>query len=56
MTPRLSIVVAVHGFAEGFEATAEWSMRLFRSEEATEGMAAFREKRKPSWAPAGEAS
>jgi len=35
---------------EGFKVTAEWSGRLFRAEEAAEGMASFREKRKPSWA------
>ena len=35
--------------AEGFEETATWSTRMFRSEEAAEGMAAFREKRKASW-------
>ena len=34
---------------EGFEKTAEWSQRRFRSAEAAEGMAAFREKRQPSW-------
>lgn len=34
---------------EGFKVTAEWSGRMFRSDEATEGMAAFREKRKPTW-------
>jgi len=34
---------------EGFEVTSEWSGRMFRSEEATEGMAAFRDKRKPAW-------
>ncbi|MEE8243956.1 MAG: enoyl-CoA hydratase-related protein [Pseudomonadales bacterium] len=34
---------------EGFKETAEWSGRMFRSEEAAEGMAAFREKRKPAW-------
>ena len=33
----------------GFEETAEWSSRLFRSEEAAEGMAAFREKRDAQW-------
>ncbi len=33
----------------GFEETAQWSTRMFRSDEASEGMAAFREKRKPSW-------
>ncbi|MDP6377371.1 MAG: enoyl-CoA hydratase-related protein [Pseudomonadales bacterium] len=40
--PQLSI-------EQGFKETAEWSGRMFRSEEAAEGMAAFREKRKPSW-------
>ena len=34
---------------DGFKETAEWSGRMFRSEEAAEGMAAFREKRKPAW-------
>ena len=41
--PELSI-------ADGFAETATWSGRMFRSEEAAEGMAAFREKRKPAWA------
>ena len=40
--PKLSL-------ADGFEETAEWSARMFRSEEGAEGMASFREKRKPSW-------
>jgi methylglutaconyl-CoA hydratase len=40
--PELSI-------KEGFEVTGPWSGELFRSEEGAEGMAAFREKRKPSW-------
>ena len=40
--PQLSI-------EEGFKETAEWSGRMFRSEEAAEGMAAFREKRKAAW-------
>jgi methylglutaconyl-CoA hydratase len=34
---------------EGFKVTAEWSYRMFTSEEGGEGMAAFREKRKPNW-------
>ncbi|MGF1454307.1 MAG: enoyl-CoA hydratase/isomerase family protein [Alphaproteobacteria bacterium] len=34
---------------EAFAETAEWSARVFRSEEAAEGIAAFRERRKPSW-------
>ena len=35
---------------EDFERMAQWSGRMFRSEEGREGMAAFREKRKPRWA------
>jgi len=35
---------------QGFAETAPWSVRYFRSEEAAEGMAAFREKRTPKWA------
>lgn len=35
--------------ADGFAETAEWSARMFSSEEGAEGMAAFREKRKPRW-------
>ena len=34
-----------HAFAK----TAEWSGRMFRSEEGREGAAAFREKRSPRW-------
>jgi enoyl-CoA hydratase len=34
------------------EALADQSARLFGSQEAAEGMAAFLEKRKPSWAVA----
>jgi methylglutaconyl-CoA hydratase len=37
------------GIADGFALTGEWSGRMFRSEEAAEGMAAFREKRKAAW-------
>lgn len=40
--PELSI-------AEGFTETTSWSARMFNGEEAAEGMAAFREKRKPAW-------
>ena len=40
--PELSI-------ADGFRETAEWSGRMFRSAEAAEGMAAFREKRPANW-------
>jgi methylglutaconyl-CoA hydratase len=35
---------------EGFKETAPWSAKVFQSEEAAEGMAAFREKRSPAWA------
>jgi methylglutaconyl-CoA hydratase len=34
---------------EGFELTAPWSAKMFASEEAQEGMAAFREKRNAAW-------
>ena len=34
---------------EGFELTAPWSAQMFASEEAQEGMAAFREKRNAVW-------
>jgi methylglutaconyl-CoA hydratase len=34
---------------DGFNETGEWSKRLFQSQEGAEGMAAFREKRKPNW-------
>lgn len=42
--PELSI-------EEGFKETGPWSASLFRSDEGAEGMAAFREKRKPNWVP-----
>jgi methylglutaconyl-CoA hydratase len=35
--------------ADGFKLTGDWSLRLFRSAEGAEGMAAFRDKRKPNW-------
>jgi methylglutaconyl-CoA hydratase len=34
---------------QAFEETAAWSLRMFLSDEAREGMAAFREKRQPAW-------
>lgn len=40
---------------DGFAKASEWSARMFRSEEAQEGMAAFREKRKPSWVTLSDA-
>ena len=39
---------------EGFELTAPWSARMFAAEEAVEGMAAFREKRKAAWVNDGD--
>jgi len=42
IVPELSI-------EEGFKLTAEWSPKLFASDEGQEGMAAFREKRQPRW-------
>ncbi|MCB1644456.1 MAG: enoyl-CoA hydratase/isomerase family protein [Pseudomonadales bacterium] len=40
--PELSVT-------EGFEEATSWSNRMFNSDEGTEGMAAFREKRSPAW-------
>jgi methylglutaconyl-CoA hydratase len=40
--PQLSV-------EEGFREMGDWSRRMFMSDEAAEGMAAFREKRKPAW-------
>ena len=37
---------------EGFAETGEWSVRMFKSPEGAEGMAAFREKRQPNWVKA----
>jgi len=34
---------------DGFKEATSWSVRMFKSDEAKEGMTAFREKRKPSW-------
>ncbi len=39
------------GRDEAFEWTSRLSAELFSSEEAREGMAAFREKRPPAWSP-----
>ena len=44
--------VAQISIEQGFAETAPWSARMFRSAEAAEGMAAFREKRKPAWVAA----
>ncbi len=46
---KLVRTVPLMGRDDAFALTSEWSARTFRSEEAAEGMAAFREKRKPNW-------
>jgi methylglutaconyl-CoA hydratase len=48
---KLVRAVPKYDLKEGFEMAQKWSRRMFQSEEAAEGMAAFREKRKPRWAP-----
>jgi len=48
-TKRLVREVSQRSTAEGFELTGAWSAEMFGSAEGQEGMAAFREKRKPSW-------
>ena len=47
---KLVRAVPERSLQEGFKLTQEWSARMFQAGEAAEGMAAFREKRKPSWA------
>jgi methylglutaconyl-CoA hydratase len=46
---RLVRRISQIGLDEGFAEAAPWSIRMFQSEEGQEGMAAFREKRKPAW-------
>lgn len=48
---KLVRAVPEWSLAEGFEKTLPWSRRMFQSEEGAEGMAAFREKRRPGWVP-----
>ena len=50
-TKQLLVTVPGLGIDEAFAWTAELSAELFRGDEAAEGMAAFREKRSPRWAP-----
>ncbi len=47
---RLVRVVPKLSREDGFAETAPWSAKHFASDEGQEGMLAFREKRKPSWA------
>ena len=51
MAATKSLLTTVPGMSveDAFEWTAKLSADLFRGEEAREGMAAFREKRPPSW-------
>ncbi len=51
---RLGRRVSQLSIEAGFRETAEWSRRMFQSDEAAEGMAAFREKRQANWVPKGE--
>ncbi len=46
---RLVRRISSIGLDDGFTEAAPWSVRMFQSEEGQEGMAAFREKRKPKW-------
>ena len=46
---RLVREVSAMTIKEGFEVAGPWSRELFESADGAEGMAAFREKRKPSW-------
>ena len=50
-TKQLVTRVPAMDRAEAWEWTAELSQRLFRSDEAAEGIAAFRERRDASWVP-----
>ena len=49
-TKRVLHTVTTMGRSEGFAAMAELSNELFNGPDAAEGMAAFAEKRAPSWA------
>jgi len=51
---KLVRAVPALSMEKGFELTQQWSRRMFESAEAAEGMAAFREKRRPSWAGTSE--
>jgi len=48
-TKELARLLPAHGWAEGLAVAAATSAVLFSGEEAAEGMAAFLEKRAPSW-------
>ena len=46
---RISQYADMADMEEAFRDTAQWSSRMFHSDEAAEGMAAFREKRDADW-------
>ena len=46
---KLVRLVPTLSLEDGFEQTKTWSKRMFQTDEATEGMAAFSERREPSW-------
>ncbi len=48
---RLILEIPAMERADAFRWTTDLSASLFASDEAAEGMAAFREKRRPSWQP-----
>jgi methylglutaconyl-CoA hydratase len=48
---RIVFDVPLMGRAAAFDEMADLSRNLFAGAEAAEGMASFRERRKPSWAP-----
>jgi methylglutaconyl-CoA hydratase len=49
---KLARLVPTWTLEEGFQNTESWSRRMFQSDEASQGMAAFRDKRKPPWVEA----
>jgi enoyl-CoA hydratase/carnithine racemase len=53
-TKRLLTELPAHSLADGFELAAVTSARLFASDEAQAGIAAFRERRPPPWDPAAQ--
>lgn len=48
---QLTREVPTWDFEEGLKQTSAWSQEMFKSAEATEGINAFKEKRRPIWYP-----
>ena len=46
---QVPTLIATQGRDAALQQAADWSLRMFQSAEAAEGMAAFREKRPPAW-------